>query len=290
MTRWTRTFAVLLFAPLAASAVAATAPAIIGIAAAVVNDVKVSNAQVARARPVVLRQRIALADQIQTGQRSQLQLLLLDRSTFSIGANARLTIDRFVFDPAAGRSFSASVAKGAFRFMSGRPNPQSASSIRSPVATIGIRGTIVDGVVGKDAVDIAKGEGAIPRNTQSDSATATLIVLRGPGQQTQAGLTIGAITVSAADRTVTLDQPMLAAYVPRSGAAPIGPFRISAQSLLKLQDLISPALAQWRSNGSRLGQLLRLLPSVGVGLGSGSPGGESRPEQRAPSPRQPQPK
>ena len=287
MIRQSRALAALLTASFVGAALAATVPEVVGIAAAVVNDVKFRNAQVSQARAVALRQRIALADQIQTGQRSQLQLMLLDRSTLSVGANARLTIDRFVYSPTTGRSFSAAVAKGAFRFMSGRPNPQGASSIRSPVATIGIRGTIVDGVIGNDAVDIAKGEPAIPRNTKSDTATATMVILRGPGRQTQGHLTVGAITVTAADRTVELDQPMLAAYVPKSGVAPIGPFKISAQTLVKVQDLISPALAQSRSGSSGLGKLLRALPSVGIGIGSSSPDSKSRPAQPGSSPGKP---
>ena len=138
---------------------AANTPNQVGIAAAVLNRVIIARGGAAQMRPAVLRQQVAIADQVETGARSQLQILLLDRSTFTVGANARLTIDRFVYDPAQGRSMSASVAKGAFRFMSGRPSRGGNSTIATPVASIGIRGTIVDGVVGADAIAIA---GAIP--------------------------------------------------------------------------------------------------------------------------------
>ena len=98
-------------------AVAQTAPQPVGIAASVVKEVKLSNAQVKKARQVTARQRVALADLIQTGKASQLQILLLDRTTFSIGAKATVRIDRFVYDPARGRTSGASVVRGAFRFM-----------------------------------------------------------------------------------------------------------------------------------------------------------------------------
>ncbi len=230
---------------LAGGALAAGAPQAVGIASAVLNDVSIESAGTRQFRHAVLRQRVALADQVQTGQRSQLQVLLLDRSVFTVGANARLTIDRYVYDPASGRSFSASVAKGAFRFMSGRPDRGGNSSINTPVAAIGIRGTIVDGVVGAEAIAIANGERGIGQNRDSDPLTATLVVLRGPGQLTQGNAIPGEITVTAGGKTVTLDRPMLAAYVPRSGAAPIGPFTISFSGLARVQALIFPSLAEW---------------------------------------------
>lgn len=226
------------------ASLAAGAPEVIGINAAVLNNVRIRPGGATVARTAVVRQRVALADEVQTGGRSQLQVLLLDRSTFTVGANARLTIDRFVYDPARGaRSVGASVVKGAFRFMSGRPDAKGSSSIRTPVATIGIRGTIVDGVVGEDAVRIAVGERGVGPGVRSDPATASLIILRGPGRGAQGRVQPGIIDVSSGGRTVTVDLPMRAVYVPRPGAAPIGPFVISPEGLRAVQALIFPSLA-----------------------------------------------
>ena len=147
--------------PLATAALASGAPQVVGIAAALRNEVAISSGGTAQMHPAVLRERVALADRVQTGQRSQLQLMLLDRTTFTVGANARLTIDRFVYDPARGGNFDASVAKGAFRFLSGRRATPGSSTIRTPVATIGIRGTVIDGVVGAEAIAIAQSERGI---------------------------------------------------------------------------------------------------------------------------------
>lgn len=252
-------------------AAAQTSAAAIGVAASVVKDVRLSNAASPKPQPVVLRQRIALADLIQTGQGSQLQLLLLDRSTFSIGANATLRIDRFVYDPARGRSSGASVTRGAFRFMSGQPNRANSSTISSPVATIGIRGTVLEGIVGEGASDIAKGEIRAVQDAKADNRTATLVVLRGPGARTDAGAEVGAASVTSGGVTVELTEPMQAAFVPREGAAPIGPFRISPAGLAKLQDQIFPVRVR---GGGLLGGLLKALPAVlpgFVGNGNGKP-------------------
>ena len=184
-------------------------------------------------------------------------VLLLDKSVFTVGANARLTVDRYVYDPNRGsRSIGATVAKGAFRFMSGKPDRGGGSQIRTPVATIGIRGTILEGVVGESAALIAAGESAVGRNVDSDPDTASLIVLRGPGRATQGGAVPGSITVDAGGRTVAVDRPLLAVFVPGPGRAPIGPFRISASGLLQIQALLYPSIAErlgWRGPADNLG-------------------------------------
>jgi hypothetical protein len=249
---------------LAGVAMAAGAPQIVGITSVVLNDVRISSASAPQPRRAALRERVALADQVQTGPRSQLQLMLLDKSVFSVGANARLTIDRYVYDPNLGRSFSATVAKGAFRFMSGQPDRRGNSSINTPVAAIGIRGTIVDGVVGKDAIEIAKHERGIPGTIKGDAETASLIVLRGPGPQTQGNMLPGAISVSAGGKTVELGRPMLATYVPARGAAPVEPFVISLAGLARITALTFPAIQARRAPRSPV-QIHIGIPLPGFG-------------------------
>jgi hypothetical protein len=180
---------------------------------------------------------------------------------FTVGAHARLAIDRYVYDPDGGRSFAASVTKGAFRFMSGRPDKGGNSSINTPVAVIGIRGTIVDGVVGPDAINIVSGEQGIARNIASDPEVATLVILRGPGAQRQGNATVGAITMTAGGKMVALDRPLLAAYVPYRGAVPIGPFTISLSGLARVQELIMPLLATPRSPVAATPPLPGALPT-----------------------------
>lgn len=234
-----RTFTLLSCAAgIAFAPVAIAAPAPVGIAAAVVGDVRIRSGGSAFA-PAKLRQRVVTADQVRTGGDSRMQILLLDKTKFSIGANAQLTIDKFVYDPAGG-TLAASIGKGAFRFMSGGSNRAKAASVHTPAATIGIRGTIFDGAVGELAMAIAAGERAVRRDVRSDPATATLIVLRGPGARTQGRVNVGAVDVTGASQTVTLDRPMLAAYVPYAGAEPIGPFEISTSGLVRLNDFILP--------------------------------------------------
>jgi hypothetical protein len=224
---------------LVASPVLAQANAV-GVEAAIRNKVEIRSAQTKKVKPGVLRDRIFLADEVRTGEAGQLQILLLDRTVFTVGAKARVTIDRFVYDPSANsRSVGINVVHGAFRFMSGRAlgKPSGAVSVRTPVATIGIRGTIFEGVVGEEAKRIAEREPAVGK-VKADDDEASLIVLRGPGPRTQGDTIAGAIDVTAGDRTATLDSPELAVYAPRRGGPLIGPFRISAAGLAALQSLL----------------------------------------------------
>ncbi len=212
-------------------------------AAGVKNDVRLrKQGSPLPPRPVALKQRIALGDGVQTGAKSQLQVLLLDQSTFSVGANARLTIDRFVYDPNRGRQLGASLIKGAFRSCRASPIAANSAQIRTPVASIGIRGTSFDTVLGETAILIGLNEPAL-KGVGADPETASLIILHGPGAKTQGNTLPGVIDVTAGGKTVTIDRPQFAVFVPGPGKAPIGPFRMSKAGLMQVQALIFPSIA-----------------------------------------------
>ncbi len=212
-------------------AIGADSAGTVGINAVVYNNVRLKSAGAPQAHVAVVRERVGLGDEVQTGGRSQLQVLLLDKTTFTVGAGARVTIDRFVYDPNRGtRSMAASVAKGAFRFMSGRPDRAGTTSIRTPIASIGVRGTIVEGAVGPAAAEIAAGEDAIGPRVRIDPATASLILLRGPGAHTQGRLSPGAIDVTAGGTTGSISGSGQAFFIPGPGQAPVGPFLLSAEA------------------------------------------------------------
>lgn len=89
-------------------------------------------------------------DVVQTGSGGKVTLQFADGTTFSLNANARMVLDRLVYDPASKQgSALVSVVQGAFVFVSGeiaRTDP-SQMLVRTPVATIGIRGTGVGGQI-----------------------------------------------------------------------------------------------------------------------------------------------
>lgn len=253
----------------AAGSAAAQERVEVGNAATVVGEVRMSNATVTRPRAVTRRDRLAWGDLIDTGKKSQLQILLLDRSTFGIGSSSRVRIDSFVYDPNAGRSVVATFFKGAMRFFSGRQEGDNRADVGTPAGRIGIRGTALDLLVGEEAEEIAEDEQFVDQaDVDSDEDEATLVVLRGPGTGTAGGLAVGHAEVEAAGVRVVLDQPGFAAYIPRNGAPPIGPFAISNQGLAKVQDELAPEVARASDGGGLADTLLPV--AVGVAAAAGA--------------------
>ncbi|WOE75900.1 FecR family protein [Alterisphingorhabdus coralli] len=227
----------------------------VGNAASVAGNVTLENNRLEKPIKVKRRQRIAWGDVIRTKKNSQMQILLLDRSSFGIGQRSRVRIDRYVYDPNKGRSLFTTFIKGALRFFSGSSKGENSAEISTPSGRIGIRGTAIDMLVGEKAEDIAEDEGFVG-SVRSDDDEATLVVLRGPGANTQSGLTLGLADVTGAGVTVVLDEPGLAAYIPREGAAPIGPFRISNRGLARVQNQILPRWARSLKNGGILDEVI----------------------------------
>jgi hypothetical protein len=226
-----------------ASPLAAQQRVEVGNAASVAGDVTLANSQIKRPIKVERRQRIAWGDLIETGRNAQMQILLLDRSNFGIGQRSRIRIDRFVYDPNKERLVFATLIKGALRFFSGEEAGNRSGEISTPAGRIGIRGTAVDMLVGENARDIVEKEPSVGK-VQGNKNEATLVILRGPAANSQPGLAPGRVDVTGAGVTVVLDQPGFAAYIPRMGAAPIGPFRIGDKGLARVQDELAPRWAR----------------------------------------------
>ncbi|MBV8166805.1 MAG: FecR domain-containing protein [Alphaproteobacteria bacterium] len=82
-------------------------------------------------------------ERVTTGANGQAQFLFLDGSTLSVGPNANVVIDKFVYDP-QGRlgELRVSATQGILRFVGGAISKSNAIEITSPVATVGIRGGV----------------------------------------------------------------------------------------------------------------------------------------------------
>ncbi len=87
---------------------------------------------------------------IVTGADASAQVELLDKTKLAVGPEARIVLDKFVYNASASRgSISVNLTKGAFRFITGIA-PKSAYEITTPTASLGVRGTIFDVFVADD--------------------------------------------------------------------------------------------------------------------------------------------
>lgn len=109
----------------------------IGSAGAIEKDVQgATGSQVARLRS---GDAIFFDEVITTGAASRGRFNFNDSTNLQMGPSSRVKLDNFVYSGGSGTGFNA--AKGAFRFVSNR-GPHQEYEVRTPSATIGVRGTV----------------------------------------------------------------------------------------------------------------------------------------------------
>lgn len=172
---------------------------------------------------------------ITTNAKDRAHLVFLDGTSLTVGPNAQLTIDRFVFDPATKTGdLAITASKGLFRLVGGKISKTKPITIATPSATIGIRG------------------GITIFNVQPASTTSTFIFGNG-------------MTFTAGGQTQTVTRP--GSQVTASGG------RAAGAPTLVSQGGLSAALSQLEGGGQSSGQSGG--PSIGTGSGSGAGGGNA---------------
>jgi hypothetical protein len=120
----------------------------IGTAAVIRNDV--ARVDRARAAPISVGDDVVRNEVVRTGDDSDAKLVLLDDTNLAIGPNATLTLDRMVFSGETSyREVAIRLTNGAFRFITGHSS-KDAYRIRTPLATLGVRGTMVDTLIARN--------------------------------------------------------------------------------------------------------------------------------------------
>lgn len=145
-------------------------------------------------------------DVIETEGQGAVGVIFADRSTFSLGSGARMVLDEMIYSPdTQSGSAAISVTHGSFSFISGQLAKSSpdAMVVRTPVMTIGIRGTTVAGQV--------RGGGQTEVVLLQDSGGA-----------------VGEITLSNSSGTQTLNQPNTLVGVTSAFAAFSAPLVVPA--------------------------------------------------------------
>jgi hypothetical protein len=129
----------------------------IGVASGAKNQVEgVVNGQT---QAIAIGNNVFANEMVRTGADGLAQLLFLDQTSLSVAPKSQVTLDRFVYDPNRGAGTVALRATvGAFRFVTGAQNPNS-YQIETPVATISVRGTILDILVWADRTVVIVQEG-----------------------------------------------------------------------------------------------------------------------------------
>lgn len=101
--------------------------------------------------------------QVKTDRDANTRLRFLDATELTVGANSNVLLDRFVYDPNSGAGEAAiTFGKGVFRFVTGQIRTKEAVTLRTPTATIAIRGTHLILTVRADgSAEVGVVEGAV---------------------------------------------------------------------------------------------------------------------------------
>jgi hypothetical protein len=137
-----RLFALLVVLALPSFARAAEDSGPVGIVNKVENQAQVVSAS--GATTAIIGTPVHMRDELRTGADARLQIIFRDDTVLTLGEQASVVIDRYVFDPDQGIGETVLQAtKGAFRFATGRIKELSDRKIAvsTPVADIGVRGT-----------------------------------------------------------------------------------------------------------------------------------------------------
>jgi hypothetical protein len=128
---------------------------------------------------------------VRTGPDSATRLVLADSTNLSLGASATIVLDRTVFDDQnATRALAINIASGAARFVTGHMD-KAAYTITTPLATIGVRGTILD-ILSQPAQTIVSLQEGASRVCTKGGACIELLL---PGDTAIINLTNGKITI-----------------------------------------------------------------------------------------------
>ncbi len=165
---------------------------------------------------------VFMGEKIETGDKGHLQILLRDETSFTLGAQSSMVVDKFVFNTDTRQGeVRASIAKGVFRFITGqvaKKNP-SKMTVKLPVGTIGIRGTMVTG------------------DLRGDSAR---IVLLGPGDDNNIGERPGSIDVRNEKGSEEISEAGFGTTIENENSAPTDAKKISEEQLSELTEALQP--------------------------------------------------
>jgi hypothetical protein len=128
--------------------------------------------------PALIGAAVHMKDELRTGAEGRLHVTFRDNTVLTLGENASVVIDRYIYDPDKGTGETVlQAAKGAFRFASGHIKEIQGSKIAvsTPVADIGVRGTEFWGgpLGGKYGVLLLEGEVSVSNQAGSVTLAAT---------------------------------------------------------------------------------------------------------------------
>src|SRR5580692_4036264 len=112
-------------------------------------------------QPIAAGTVVYLDEMVRTGVTGKAELLLADRTNLTVAPTTEIRLDKFVCDPGGASGNVVVIATlGAFRFITG-VQPHENYEIKTPVATLGVRGTEFIALVQQNGAEIQLNAGEV---------------------------------------------------------------------------------------------------------------------------------
>jgi hypothetical protein len=105
---------------------------------------RVQNQAQIGAKPAAVGTPVQMNDQLRTGANARLQVTFKDGTTLTLGENARVVVDRYVYNPNEGKGVMAlQTTQGAIRLATGKLGKMRDRdvTVTTPAAALAVRGT-----------------------------------------------------------------------------------------------------------------------------------------------------
>src|SRR5262245_22706347 len=156
---------------------------------------------------------IVFRERVSTSASGSTQVIFVDKTTLSIGPNSNILIDEFVYNPEAGSGrMTVTLTKGAMRMVGGNVSHTQGATIKTPLATIGVRG----------------GVATVKHNTKGTRAISHF----------------GTLMITSAGATETITRPGYGVSVPTAGAVPNAPAPVPQAEIAALTQELTSQPAQ----------------------------------------------
>jgi opacity protein-like surface antigen len=190
------------------AAVAQAQTPTVGRATRLTGDQSSAQAKGAPARKLAEGDALFAGERIRTGAGTALQIEFTDKSRFTLGPNTEFEVEQYRQASAGSgeNAFTSRVFKGAFRFVSGLIAKNKGSMrVITAVATIGVRGTHVEGEVSERQ----------EKDGKTVDASAKVALLEPEGSDAN-----GAVVVENKFGSVVVDQPGYGTEIPDEKSPP----------------------------------------------------------------------
>ncbi len=155
-------------------------------------------------RTIQIGTQVVHNEKIETSASGSLHIIFVDKTTLNVGPSSTLVINEYVYNPASGTGqMAATLTKGVMRIVGGQVTHTGGAQIKTPAATIGVRGGV---------------------------ATIRHCASVGPGCSqtgTRAVNHYGVLTATTGGGTETISRPGFGTFVPTGGSPPTPPGRVT---------------------------------------------------------------